>query len=87
MPSLFCFPLDVLPVLKHRDSSTYRGAILNPEAMRVMTPTGGKANMAEEYWKRLCRSFNKKYVLEIETRLQEKTHDSYTRTASSDKSK
>lgn len=32
--------------------------------------------MAEEYWKRLCRSFNKKYVREIETRLQEKTHDS-----------
>lgn len=28
--------------------------------------------MAEEYWKRLCRSFNKKYVREIETRLQEK---------------
>lgn len=80
-------PLDVLPVLKHRDSSTYCGDILNPEAMRVMTPTGGKTNMAEEYWKRLCRSFNKKYVLEIETRLQEKTHDSYTRTASSDKSK
>ena len=80
-------PLDVLPVLKHRDSSTYRGDILNPEAMRVMTPTGGKTNMSEEYWKRLCRSFNKKYVLEIETRLQEKTHDSYTLTASSDKSK
>ena len=43
--------------------------------------------MAEEYWKRLCRSFNKKYVLQVETRLQEKTHDRYTRTASSDKSK
>lgn len=34
--------LDVLPVLKHRDSSTYCGDILNPEAMRVMTPTGGE---------------------------------------------
>lgn len=21
--------------------------------------------MAEEYWKRLCRSFNKKYVLDV----------------------
>lgn len=32
--------------------------------------------MAEEYWKRLCRPFNERYVREIETRLQEKTHDS-----------
>lgn len=39
--------------------------------------------MSEEYWKRLCRSFNEKYVREIETRLQEKTHDSYTRASSS----
>lgn len=29
--------------------------------------------MAEEYWKRLCRSFNEKYVREIETRLDWKT--------------
>lgn len=31
--------------------------------------------MAEEYWKRLCLSFNKKYVREIEARLRERTHD------------